>query len=948
MSPVDDSILVVEDNPASSKLMRVTLESEGYAVHEAPDARTALDWLQGNRPRVILQDLVLPDLDGLELLGKIRALPNGRNVPVLCLSGFIARMDEARALTDGFAAILSKPVDPIALLDTVRKQFSRAKAQPEQERSDSSVFVVDSDPLQRQLAEYHLGSAGYAVTTFASAHLALACAIAQPPHTLICSLLTPGMGGFELCLGVRQAAALAGVRVILTSSQATEPADHELALQLGADALAPVAGDWANLLAVLQRVPMADKRPSLRLPADAAREAILRRTQAQLDRQLRSSASLTQRCMLQNAQLSVLAGLTDSLTREPARKDVLADVLAVCLDLAGIAKGALYLRDGDELKPRYALGFDAAESLALPSFFGHAQELEKITTQGQVTYIPSAAMSGVDAHDFLTRAGVGSAIVVPVAFRDHCYGALLLGARSPDVSGHEPLSFARVLGGQVGQAIGLADAFERLHVSEERFRGLVESMDSVTVVDREQRITGAYGRKGSDADNNAHDFLGKPLEQLLGEPQSRAQTEAYTRALSGQSVVYEWTRGAGPSARHFRDALWPVRDADGEVQSVMRVGRDVTDEKRTQAQGMMTNRMASVGMLAAGIAHEINNPLMAVLGNVQLVLDGMQASVHTSELQDAYDAAKRVESIVRDLRLFSRSDADNRANVDVHSLLDSTLRMARAALRHRAHVVKDYHEIPDVLANEPRLGQVFLNLIINAAQALPEDGSDTEEIRIRTGVDAQGCVCVEISDTGCGIPEDVARRLFTPFLTTKPAGVGTGLGLVICQRIVSALNGEISFESKVNEGTTFRVVLPAAKSAPRSLPARPIARPAKQRGRIVIIDDEALVGSVLSKALGHEHATHNFADAREALQHLRSHPDVDVILCDLVMPDMSGMEFYEALVQTLPTLSARVIFVTGGAFTQTMLEFLERVPNLHLRKPLNIGELRAVVNDRIA
>jgi CheY-like chemotaxis protein/two-component sensor histidine kinase len=302
---------------------------------------------------------------------------------------------------------------------------------------------------------------------------------------------------------------------------------------------------------------------------------------------------------------------------------------------------------------------------------------------------------------------------------------------------------------------------------------------------------------------------------------------------------------------------------------------------------------------------------------------------------------------VRDLRLFSRSDGDNRSNVDVHSLLDSTLRMARAALRHRARVIKDYGVIPEVLANEPRLGQVFLNLIINAAQALPDNASDTEEIRITTGLDAQGRVQVEVKDTGCGIPEELARRLFTPFLTTKPAGVGTGLGLVICQRIVSSLNGEISFESREGVGTTFRVLLPAAKPAPKSVHVRPVSQPVRQRGRVVIIDDEALVGNLLTKALGRDHKIFMFADARDALQHLRTNPHVDVILCDLVMPEMSGMEFYQTLLQTLPSLGARVIFLTGGAFTQTMLEFLERVPNLQLRKPLNIGELRSLVNDRI-
>lgn len=167
--------------------------------------------------------------------------------------------------------------------------------------------MIDSDPLQRQLAEYHLGAAGFSVTSFASAQAALASTAAELPYALICGLLSEGMSGFELCLRLRQAAHLGDVRVILVSSQPTEPEDHELALQLGADTLACDGGDWANLLDVLRKVPSERPRRNLWLQASTAREAILRRLQAQLDRQLRSNAALAQRCMLQNAQLSVLA-----------------------------------------------------------------------------------------------------------------------------------------------------------------------------------------------------------------------------------------------------------------------------------------------------------------------------------------------------------------------------------------------------------------------------------------------------------------------------------------------------------------------------------------------------------------------------------------------------------------------------------------------------------------
>lgn len=972
-------VLVIEDNPASRKLIRVTLESEGCTVHEAADARSALDWLESHSPRLILQDLVLPDLDGLKLLRRIRNLPHTSEVPVLCLSGFRARMDAARALVDGFAALLLKPVDPIELLDTVHRHIERADdLEPRPRQEGAHVMVVDGDALQRQLAEYHLCAAGLRVTTFGSAQEALNSARVQPPAAIICNSQVPGMNGFELCLSVRQSGSLAQIPVILLSTLHTEPQDRELADRLGADALCAHNGDWAATLTLLKKAWKQPQRKRLALSVDAARDAILRRTQALLDKQLQANAALQQRSQIQAAQLSILAGVTDSLAREPTRRDALADVLAVCLDVAGIEKGALYLQQDGMLTPRHAVGFSAEEAGELGDFFGHARMLQKIVAQGEVVSLASASecvagVVGSDTDDFLARAGIQTALISPVVWRDRIYGALFLCSRLPELSGPEPQSFARVLGSQLGQAIGLTDAFSRLHESEERFRLLVDSMDSVTVVDRERRVTGRYGRGAAAREvHEAATMTGTSWEERSipapsedtnadateDEPHGSTQHEAYARALSGQRVVYEWTQGAGLTARHFRDALWPVRDADGQIQSVMRVGHEITDEKRLQAHVMVSDRMASLGMLAAGVAHEINNPLMAVLGNLQLVLDDLPTRNDSDDvrqsLKDAHDAAKRVDAIVRDLRLFSRADDDLKNPVDVHGVLESSLRMARAEIRHRARIVRDYQKVPPIEASEARLGQVFLNLIINAAQALPACDSQTHEIHIGTNLDERGRVNITVRDTGCGIPDDVARKLFTPFVTTKPVGVGTGLGLAICQRIVSSLDGEISFVSQVGHGTTFRVVLPAARrvcSVPAPLPLlRPILPvvPGVQRGRVLIVDDEVLVGSVLSKTLSGEHETHLCTDAREALVLLRQDVGFDVILCDLMMPNMGGMEFYEALIQRLPTYAPRVIFLTGGTFTQQTLDFLERIPNLHLRKPVNLRELRAVVSERIS
>lgn len=293
-----------------------------------------------------------------------------------------------------------------------------------------------------------------------------------------------------------------------------------------------------------------------------------------------------------------------------------------------------------------------------------------------------------------------------------------------------------------------------------------------------------------------------------------------------------------------------------------------------------------------------------------------------------------MRDIVRDLKLFSRADEDDRIAVDVERVLESSQRMAWNEIRHRARLVKDFAPVPPDFANESRLGQVFLNLIVNAAQAIPEGRAESNRIRIGTSLGPGGRVVVEVTDTGSGMPPDVLKRLFAPFFTTKPVGVGTGLGLSICHRIVTALGGEIRAESTLGQGSTFRVFLPPADLAKSSTPTPPTA-PARtvRRGRVLVIDDEASVGSAIRRVLGSEHEVIVTNRGGDAIARLGTGERFDVILCDLMMPEMTGMDVHAALVDQWPEQADRMIFLTGGAFTVLAREFLARVPSLRIDKP---------------
>jgi PAS domain S-box-containing protein len=320
---------------------------------------------------------------------------------------------------------------------------------------------------------------------------------------------------------------------------------------------------------------------------------------------------------------------------------------------------------------------------------------------------------------------------------------------------------------------------------------------------------------------DASELTGRHLLELV-RPEDRAAVRLHlAQVLEGQ-----------PSARAVdmplvrRDGEVVVADLvtlavvlDG-VPARVTVARDFTERKRTQAQLMLTDRMASMGLLAAGIAHELNNPLAYVLSNLDYLHGtlGPRARPLTHEelvecrqvLDDAREGAERMRQIVRQLRVFSRVEDGKEEAVDVHRVLDSVTQMAASTVRARARLVKEYGEVPLVNGSEGKLFQVFLNLVINAAQAIEEGQSELNAIRLRTSVGEGGRVVVAVSDSGHGIPPEHLRRIFDPFFTTKALGLGTGLGLSICDTIVSALGGHISVESTVGVGTTFRVALNAA------------------------------------------------------------------------------------------------------------------------------------------
>jgi len=396
-------------------------------------------------------------------------------------------------------------------------------------------------------------------------------------------------------------------------------------------------------------------------------------------------------------------------------------------------------------------------------------------------------------------------------------------------------------------------------------------------------------------------------------------------------------------------------EVDGVRRPVQLVGTilDITDLKVAQAQLMQADRLASVGMLAAGVAHEINNPLAYLVAALEFLAEHAKEAAAASSapraevdeaLAEAREGAERVRAVVRDLRTFSGAREERRTRVGLEPIVESAIHMAANEIRYRARLEREYAAAPAVLADEARLGQVVLNLLINAAQAIPEGHAEANEIRVVTGTDVRGRAILEVSDTGTGIPAEIADRIFDPFFTTKPWGVGTGLGLSICRSIVVGLGGEIAAERRAGGGTTMRVVLPAAPAGEEVRERPPLPLPGgRRRGRVLVVDDEPAVASAIRRVLASEHDVEVRTRAEDALDAISRGERFDAILCDLMMPSMTGMELHASLERLAPEQARRMIVLTGGAFTEGAREFLDRVALPRCDKPFDTPALRELV-----
>lgn len=428
------------------------------------------------------------------------------------------------------------------------------------------------------------------------------------------------------------------------------------------------------------------------------------------------------------------------------------------------------------------------------------------------------------------------------------------------------------------------------------------------------------------------------------------------RAILGGRFSTEWSVRTDDRGEVFLESSFhPIHTDDGRVAGSACYTRDVTERykaerERKQLEGhlQLTERLSSLTTLAGGVAHEINNPL----GTIVLSLDWLKRSIDDDAARDAIgdarQSADRIRRVVGALtRLSTASEDETIQPVDVQGPLDAAIEIAKNEIRHKARLVREYGETPLALGAEGLLAQVFLQLLVNAVQAIPEGHRDEHEIRVRTYADRNGDVVVEVRDSGLGVPEDIRSRIFDPFFTTRPVGEGTGLGLAISHSIISRLGGRLTL-LETESGAAFVAVLKAAEEVPIAVRAPRSATDSDPApgARVLVVDDEPRLRRSMRRALvGHEVAL--AADGEQALEELANGP-FDLILCDVMMPGVDGIEFYERVAEKYPGLEKQIVFMTGGAFTPAARSFLGRVSNTKLVKPFPIETLRDLVKERMA
>ena len=538
--------------------------------------------------------------------------------------------------------------------------------------------------------------------------------------------------------------------------------------------------------------------------------------------------------------------------------------------------------------------------------------------------------------------GLDVAWLVPVRLRDEPVGLFVYG---PHRSG-APLtalecSILNLLANETSAAVANARLFNQVARARQEWLQTFDALsDGVFLHDRQGRILRANRALARLVDRSFPEIIAQPWHELV--PAGPEVRQVCWQQVSPDRSVAEYDLSFG-EARTLHVSVSPVLEGDAVCVHVL---RDVTEERALQRQLAQAEKLAAIGQMLSGVAHELNNPLTTIIGFSELLQDAELPAPVRADLNRIYRQAQHSAHIVQSLLAFARQSRIQLAEMDVNSLVTQVLEFVEPQLEsHRIHVnLALAPNLPTTLADAGQLQQVLLNLITNAIQAI-SSVRDSGHITISTTA-APTHIGLAVADDGPGIASDLLSRVFDPFYTTKSVGEGTGLGLSICYGIVREHGGRIWAESQPGQGATFSVELPLRHASSNPTPAS--VSPGQLARRILVVEDDEAVLALLERALGP--AGMDVATARDGvagLQALAEGPLPDLVIVDLRMPRLDGPGFYERLCRDYPSLAGRVLLITGDAIAPASARFLQSTGLPSLRKPFGIKELLAAVSNQL-
>jgi PAS domain S-box-containing protein len=884
-------ILVVDHNPANLTLVRGTLASEGYEVRTATDAEAALAVLEVFRPVVIVVEVQLRGMDGLELTRRLRADPRTRDVAILALT-LSTRGYEERVLAAGCDGCIPKPIDTRRLTSQVAELLARTSAGPQKPRKPWRVLIVDDNPTNRQRLRVMIEAEGHQTIEAADGLEGLEKMQSTDVDAVISDVLMPRMDGYRFSYEVRRSEKLREIPIVIYSATHAPPAEAGLTSNVGVDRFVPSPAPAGAILEALSDA-VVSRRSLRRLPGVE-----------ELDRLKEYSERLVLELEKKNLELEgatdLLSNANDALRKSEKRYRDLVDQAPI-----GVFQST---PEGQFLEL----------NIALATLLGYDTVREVLQLPAIETYVDPADRTRM--IEILNRSGRVSGLELRLKHRDgRPIWVRVDGRAVRDASGEVERYelFVTDIGGQHRSA-------DALGASEARYRALMEHAHDAIFVNNEYGIVQEVNRA-------AEALVGATREELVG------QSFLETLPVEDRERVLANFRKTLEHGRTLELLQIRIQRRDGttipaEVSaSVVEFGgkpfvvgllRDVSERNAMAEQLRVAQKMDAIGQLAGGVAHDFNNLLTAILGYSQLLAPELRGNPeHFAAIDEIRKAGERAAGLTRQLLAFSRKQVLETRVLDLNEIVQRIEEMLTRLIGEDIQVrMKLDPALGPVRADAGQIEQVIMNLAVNARDAMPRGGQisvetanvDLAESYTQTHLPVQPgpYVMLAISDNGVGMDAATRERIFEPFYTTKEKGQGTGLGLSTVYGIVKQSTGYIWVYSEPGRGTSFKVYLPRVQLSAESLTTPESALvPAVGDETILLVEDDDSVRALARRTL--EARGYRVLDAADggAAVEIALAETIDLLVTDMVLPGMGGSAIAARIHEMQPR--AKVLFTSG-------------------------------------